>query len=187
MKIFLSFILTVFLAALTCNQTDAQTAASYLSDAKILQVEEPLVKVVKREVTPGAITFTRQNGCLVKIPASIYFLDNGITLKTPVRLSISGNTIPKWRNEYRQPWMSKLTDYQRGEYKMMIFQIGKHPSTLIKLEESEKQLLDSQTACAVAAYKVFGSNIRLLQEIPLQRQDSFYLPLNQGWNRFFYY
>ena len=69
---------------------------------------------------------------------------------------------------------------------MMFFQIGRHPSTLIKLEESEKQLLDSQTACAVAAYKIFGSNLRLLQEVTNQRQDSFSLPFNQGWNRVFY-
>ncbi|WP_414620477.1 hypothetical protein [Calothrix sp. CCY 0018] len=186
MKFFLSFIFAVFLAALPCNQTYAQTAASYLTDAKILQVEEPLVKVVKRQVTPGVIIFTRQNGCLVKIPASTYSLDSGITLKTPVGLTVSGSTVPQWRNEYRQPWMSKLTDYQRGEYKMMIFQIGRHPSTLIKLEESDKQLLDSQTACAVAAYKIFGSNFRLLQEVTNQRQDSFYLPFNQGWDKIFY-
>ena len=185
MKFFWSFIFAVLLAALPCNQTDAQTATSYLRNAKSLQIEEPLAIVLKHEITPGAITFTRQNGCLVKIPASTYFLDNGITLKTPARLTISGNTIPQWRNEYRQPWMSKLTDYERGEYKMMLLQIGKHPSTLIKFEESDKQLLDSQTACAVAAYKIFGSNIRLLQEIPLQRQDSFSLPLNKGWNRLF--
>ncbi len=185
MKFFFNLILTVFLATLSCNQTNAQTAASYLTDAKILQVEEPRVIVVKREVTPGAITFTRQNGCLVKIPASTYFLDNGITLKTPGRLSISGNTIPQWRNEYRQPWRSKLTDYQRGEYKMMFFQIGKHPSKLIRYEESDKQLIDSQTACAVAAYKIFGSNIRLLQEVTNQKQDIFSLPLQRGWNRFF--
>jgi hypothetical protein len=81
--------------------------------------------------------------------------------------------------------MSKLTDYERGEYKMMFFQIGRHPSTLIKLEESEKQLLDSQTACAVAAYKIFGSNIRLLEEIPQQKHNSLDLHLNQGWNRLF--
>ncbi|NJM17331.1 MAG: hypothetical protein HC836_04400 [Richelia sp. RM2_1_2] len=185
MKFFWSFIFAVFLAALTCNQTDAQTATSDLESAKILQIQEPLAIVIKHEITPGTIIFTRQNGCLVKIPASTYFLDNGITLKTPAMLTFSGNTIPQWRNEYRQPWMSKLTDYERGEYKMMLLQIGKHPSTLIKFEESEKQLLDSQTACAVAAYKIFGSNMRLLQEIPLQRQDSFALPLNQGWNKLF--
>ena len=186
MKVLLSFIFTILFAALPCNQIYAQTAASYSRNALILQLKEPQVKVVKREVTPGAITFTRQNGCLVRIPASTYFLDSGITLKTPVGLTVSGNTVPQWRNEYRQPWMSKLTDYQIGEYKMMFFQIGRHPSTLIKLEESEKQLLDSQTACAVAAYKIFGSNLRLLQEVTNQRQDSFSLPFNQGWNRVFY-
>lgn len=186
MKLFLSFIFAVLLAVLPCNQIYAQTAASYSRNPKILQLENDNAIVFKREVTPGVITFTRQNGCSVKIPASTYFLDNGITLKTPAGLTISGNTIPQWRNEYREPWMSKLTDYKRGEYKMMIFQIGKHPSTLIKVEESQKQLLDSQTACAVAAYKIFGSNIRLLQEIPNQRQDSLSLPLVQGWNRLFY-
>lgn len=185
MKIFLTFIFAIVLAALPCNQAYAQTAASYSKNARILQFEEPPIIVVKREVSPGVIKFTRQNGCWVKIPVSTYFLDNGITLKTPVRLTVSGNTIPQWRNEYREPWKSKLTDYKTGEYKMMIFQIGRHPSTLIRFEESDKQLVDSQTGCAIAAYKVFGSNIRLLQEVPNQRRDSFSLPLDKGWNRLF--
>lgn len=185
MKIFISLIFAVALSALPYNQAYSQTAAFYSRDAKVLQSEKPSAIVVKLEVTPGTITFTRQNGCLVKIPASTYFLDNGITLKTPVDLTISGNTIPQWRNEYREPWRSKLTDYQIGEYKMMIFQIGKHPSTLIKFEESDKLLVDSQTACAVAAYNIFGSNIRLLQEVNNQKQNSLLLPFKQGWNKLF--
>jgi len=185
MKFLMSLIFAIGLYALPCNLAYAQTAAFYPRDAKILQLEEPSVVVTKIEVKPGTITFTRQNGCLVKIPVSTYFLDNGITLKTPVNLTISGNTIPQWRNEYREPWRSKLTDYQIGEYKMMIFQIGKHPSTLIKSEESDKLLVDSQTACAVAAYKIFGSNIRLLQEVNHQKQRSLLLPFNEGWKQIF--
>lgn len=188
MKVFLSFslIFTIVFTAFSCNQINAQTTANYSRNAKILQEEKPVVKILKREVIPGAITFTRQNGCLLKIPVSTFFLDNEITLKTPVNLAVLGNSIPKWRNEYRQPWMSKLTDYQMGEYKMMIFQIGKHPSSLIRLEESEQQLVDSQILCAVAAYKIFGSNIRLLQEIPNQKGNSLSLPFNLGWERLFY-
>jgi hypothetical protein len=185
MKIVLNFILTAFLATFPYTQINAQTALSYSRNVEVLQLEEPSVIVVKREVIPGVVTFTRYNGCALQIPVSTNFLDNGTTLKTPAQLAISGNSIPQWRNEYRKPWKSEFTDYERGEYKIMIFQIGQHPSTLIGVEQSEKQLLDAQTNCAAAAYRIFGSNLKLLQAIPNQKRNTFSLPLSQGWERLF--
>ncbi len=185
MKTILSFIVAVFFAALPCTQINAQIAASYSRNVEVLQLEEPFAIVIKREVIPGVVMFTRDNGCVLKIPVSINFLDNGMTLKTPAQLAVSGNSIPQWRNEYRKPWKSELTDYERGEYKIMLFQIGQHPSSLIGVEESEKSLLEAQTVCAIAAYKIFGSNLRLLQAIPSQKYDRFSLPFMQGWERLF--
>jgi hypothetical protein len=186
MKILLNFVVAVFLATLPCTQINAQTALSYSRNVEVLQLQEPSVIVVKREIVPGVVTFTRYNGCALKIPVLTNFLDNGTTLKTPAQLAISGNSIPQWHNEYRKPWKSEFTDYERGEYKIMILQIGQHPSTLIGVEQSEKKLLDAQTNCAAAAYRIFGSNLRLLQAIPNQNLNSFSLPLSQGWERLFY-
>jgi hypothetical protein len=148
---------------------------------QLLKFEEPSVIVVRREVIPGVVTFTRQNGCLLQNPVSRNFLNNGMTLETPIRLAASGNSLPRWRNEYRKPWQSALTDYEGGEQKIMFLQIGKHPSTLIRVSESDEKMLEAETACATAAYKIFGSNLRLLKPIPEQRHNNLSVSLSENW------
>ncbi|MEC4888321.1 MAG: hypothetical protein SAL70_44505 [Scytonema sp. PMC 1070.18] len=185
MKIFFSFVITALLASVPYAKVNAQTALSASRNVKALQLEASSVRVVKREITPGLVTFTRQNGCWLQNPISKNFLDDGTILETPIRLTASTNTIPQWRNESRKPWKSALTDYEGGERKMMLLQIGRHPLTTIGVEESREKLLDSQIVCTIAAYKIFGSNNRLLKQIPTPIHNSFSLPLEQGWQRHF--
>ncbi|MEM9927760.1 MAG: hypothetical protein AAF915_29250, partial [Cyanobacteria bacterium P01_D01_bin.50] len=141
--------------------------------------------VKKREVTPGRVTFTRQNGCSFQSPISKSFLEDGTALETPVRLAISGNNIPQWRSELKKPWQSKLTDYRAGEYKFMLFQIGQHLPTIIKVEESDKQLLNAETACNIATYKIFKNNLSLLKPISQPRENFFSLSMARDWERYF--
>ncbi|KYC37294.1 hypothetical protein WA1_47635 [Scytonema hofmannii PCC 7110] len=187
MKLVFSFAIATLLASVPYAQVTAQTAMSSSRNIKALQLDESSVKVVKREVTPGLVTFTRQNGCVLQNPISTNFLNDGTILETPIRLTASTNSIPEWRNESRKPWQSQLTDYEGGERKMMLLQIGRHPSTPIAVEESSEKLLDSQTICTIAAYKIFGSNNRLLAPIPTQKQNRLSLPLEQGWEKHFNY
>ncbi|MUG92287.1 hypothetical protein F7734_07390 [Scytonema sp. UIC 10036] len=187
MKLFFRFAIATLLASVPYAQAIAQVAMSPSRNIKALQHNESSVRVVKREVTPGLVTFTRQNGCLLQNPISRNFLNDGTVLETPIRLSASTNSIPKWRNESRKPWQSQLTDYEGGERKMMLFQIGRHPSTPIAVEESSEKLLDSQTICTIAAYKIFESNNRLLTPIPTHKHNSLSLPLEQGWKKHFNY
>jgi len=170
--------------AITPGQIKAQTIVPASRNLALLKLEESSVMVVKREVTPGVVTFTRQNGCLLQNPVSRDFLNNGTTLETPIRLAVSGNSVPQWRNEYRKPWQSALTDYEGREQKMMLFQIGKHPSTLIRVEESDGKMVEAETACAATAYEIFGSNLRLLKAIPEQRHNSLSLSLGENWEFF---
>lgn len=185
MKIIFNLIIASFLAALPCNQIQAQTPVLDSRDIEQLQLTEPVVKVIKREVVPGIVTFNRNHGCTLQNPISTNFLDNGVILRTPVQLTVTGNTLPQWRNEYRKSWRSELTDYEGGEYKIMLLQIGQHPPTLIELEESQQQLIEAQTLCAVATSRIFGSNLKLLREHPPQKCDRFCLSLVKDWERFF--
>jgi hypothetical protein len=185
MNIFLSIMIAIFIACLDSTAVKAQITESYSRNVEVLLHEESPVIVVKREVIPGVVTFTWQNGCFLQNPVCTNFLDNGTVLSTPIRLTISGNTIPQWRNEYRKPWMSELTDLEGREYKIIFFQIGRHPSNLIRVEESDKKMVDAQTVCIVGAYKIFGSNFRLLTPIPNQKQNSLSVPFKAGWERHF--
>jgi hypothetical protein len=184
MNKFLGSAIAVVLVITSSAKMNAQTIVSYPRNSALLRPEESSVIVVKREVTPGVVTFTRQNGCLLQNPVSRDFLNNGTILETSIRLAASGNSVPQWRNEYRKPWQSALTDYEGGEQKMMLFQFGKHPSTLIKVEESDEKILEAETACAATAYKIFGSNLRLLKPITEQRYNSFSLSLKENWDFF---
>jgi hypothetical protein len=185
MKIFFSLAFALIFTGLLCPLVNAQVAVPYSRKAEVLIHEESPVLVVKREVTPGTITFTRQNGCLLHNPVSTNFLDNGMVLKTPVQLATLGNSVPQWRDEYKQPWKSQLTDMVGGEYKIMILQIGQHPPISIGVEESEQKILDAQTACAVAAYKIFGSNLKLLTPVRNFQPNRLSLPLGQDWEQYF--
>jgi hypothetical protein len=164
----------------------AQTSISAKNNADLLNRETPHAIVVKREINPGIVIFNRNNGCFLQSATYTNYLDNGIRLSTPYLLTGSGNTISEWRNEYKQPWKSQLTDYEGGESKAMLLQFGKHPSTLIRFEESDKKLLDAQTICAVGAYRIFGINMSLISPL-LPPENNLSLPLNQGWGRNFTY
>lgn len=144
----------------------------------------PSAKVIKREVIPGFVKLT-SNGCVVQNPILTTFLDDGTTLITPAGITIFGNSLSQWRNEYKQPWRSKLTDYEGGEYKITLLQIGKHPPTLIRTEESDKKLIDAQTSCNIAIHKVYRSNLRLIKPIQNPEKNNFSLSFSQGWEKHF--
>ena len=172
---------------LLASQAFAETSLTTSQNVSVLlnRNDSSTAKVIKREVIPGTFSLTRQNGCIVRNPILTTFLDDGTTLQTPAGITVVGNSLSQWRNEYKQPWQSKLTDYEGGEYKIMIFQIGKHPSTLLKTEESEEKLIDSQISCNAAIYKVYRSNLRLIKPISEPQKSNFSLSFNEGWERHF--
>ena len=163
----------------------AQTPIAAIS-AQGLLIDTPHATVVKREISPGIVTFSRQNSCFIKTASYTNYLNNGTILSTPYSLAGSGQTVPEWRTEYKQPWKSQLTDYEGGETKVMLLQVGRHPSIPIQVNESSEKLLDAQTKCAVGAYRIFGRNLKLIRPLSGQ-QPSLNLPLNQGWERNFTY
>ncbi len=169
------------------SQATAQKPLPSFHKVSVLLNENsfPSAKVVRREIIPGTVKMTRQNGCIVQNPVLTTFLDDGTTLLTPAGITVFGNSVYQWRNEYKQPWQSKLTDYEGGEYKIMILKIGKHPSTLIKTEESEEKLIDAQTSCTIAINKMYRSNLRLIQPISNPTQSNFNLSFIQGWEKHF--
>ena len=185
MKIIFRCTVASFLAILPCAQVTAQTIPSFSRNAKELTFRKPVAIVKKREIIPGVVTFTRQNGCLLKSPMSRNFLEDGTTLETSMRLAISGNNIPKWHSEYKKPWQSKLTDHLAGEYKIMLFQIGRHRPTIVKVEQSDKKLLDAQNVCTIATYRMFKSNLSLLKPISQPRQNVLSLSMERDWERYF--
>lgn len=156
------------------------------SNAQALLIEAPQATIIKREINPGTVTFTRQNSCFFKTAFYTNYLNDGTILSTPYYFAGSGQTLPAWRTEYKQPWKSQLTDYERGETKVMLLQIGRHPSIPIQIEESNKILLDAQTKCAVGAYRIFGRNLKLIRPLP-QQHLNLNLPYNQGWEINFTY
>lgn len=182
MKNFFSLAIATFLVSLSGVSVSAQTVETVSRSAEVLLVSQPTAVVVKREVTPGIVKFNRLQGCWVQNPISTNYLDDGTVLSTPIQLAASGNTVPEWRREYRQPWKSQLSDYEGGEQKYILLQIGRHPAKLIGVEESDKKLTESQTACAVAAYKIFGNNLRLLQPIAQKRQNDLSVSLEDVWS-----
>jgi hypothetical protein len=155
------------------------------ANAQALLIDAPHATIVKREINPGTVTFTRHNSCSLKTASYTNYLNNGTILSTPYSLAGSGQTVPFERTEYKQPWKSQLTDYEGRETKVMLLQVGHHPSTPIQVNESSEKLLDAQTKCAVGAYRIFGRNLKLIK--PLSKQPSLDLPLNQGWERNFTY
>lgn len=185
MKIIFSCAIASFLAILPCTQVLAERIPSFSISAKELTVKQPAAIVKKREVIPGRVTFTRQNGCSFQSPISKTFLEDGTTLETPVRLAISGNNIPQWRSELKKYWRSQLTDYLAGEYKIMLFQIGQHSPKMVKVEESDEQLLNAETACNIATYQIFKNNLSLLKPISQPRENLFSLSMAQDWERYF--
>ena len=185
MKIFFSCAVASFLAILSCTQVLAETIPTYSKSAKELTVTQSIAIVKKREVIPGRVIFNRQNGCSFQSPITKNYLEDGTTLETPIRFAFSGNNIPEWRSELKKPWESKLTDYTAGEYKIMLFQIGQHPPKIVKIEESEEQLLNSDTACNIASHKIFNKNISLLKPISQPRKNLFSLSMNSDWERHF--
>ncbi|MEM9927980.1 MAG: hypothetical protein AAF915_30390, partial [Cyanobacteria bacterium P01_D01_bin.50] len=88
MKILFSCAIASFLTITPCVQVTAETIPSFSTSAKELIVKQPIAIVKKREVTPGRVTFTRQNGCSFQSPISKSFLEDGTALETPVRLAI---------------------------------------------------------------------------------------------------
>ena len=162
------------------------TAQVQASNAQALQIEAPHATIIKREINPGTVTFTRQNSCFLKTAFYTNYLNDGTILSTPYYFAGSGQTLPAWRTEYKRPWKSQLTDYEGGETKVMLLQIGRHPSIPIQVEESNTLLLDAQTKCAVGAYRIFGRNLKLIRPLP-QQHLNLNLPYNQGWERNFTY
>jgi hypothetical protein len=185
MNIFLRFAISSVLVAASCVQATAQTTVSPSRNAIALRLDHSSARVIKREITPGTVTFTRQNGCSLQIPVSTVFFNDGTILRTPIQVTASGNSVPQWRNEYRKPWLSQLTDYEGGEYKFMLFKVGQHPSILIGVEESEQKMLETQTVCAAAAYQIFKSNRLLLKPIAEKRVNDLSWSLKQGWESYF--
>ena len=185
MKTFFSCSVASFLTIIPCGQVTAETIPSFSTSAKELTVKQPVAIVKKRELTPGRVTFTRQNGCSFQSPISKIFLEDGTTLETPVKLAIYGNNIPKWRSELKKTWRSKLTDYIAGEYKIMLFQIGQHPPKIVKNEESNEKLLNAEIACNIASYQIFKHNLSLLKPISQPRENLFYLSTAGDWERYF--
>lgn len=156
-------------------------------NTQALLIEAPQATIIKREIIPGTVTFTRQNSCVLKAASYTNYLNDGTILSTPYYLAGSGQTLPTWRTEYKRPWKSQLTDYEGGETKVMFLQIGRHPSIAIQTEESNTVLLDAQTKCAVGAYRIFGRNLKLIRPLPQQQHLNFNLPYSQGWERNFTY
>jgi hypothetical protein len=177
--------LATILAFIPHTIVTAQTSILTAS-AQALLIDSPHAIVVKREIIPGIVTFTHQNSCYLKTAVYTNYLNNGTILSNPYFLAGSGQTIPEWRTEYKQPWKSQLTDYEGGESKVMLLQVGHHPSIPIQVTESSQKLLDAQTKCAVGAYRIFGRNLMLIRPLS-QQQPSLNLPLNQGWERNFTY
>ncbi len=68
----------------------------------------------------------------------------------------------------------------------MLFKIGQHPPKIVKLEESDKQLLNAEIACNIATYQIFKNNLSLLKPISQPRQNFFYLSMARDWERYFY-
>ncbi len=186
-RVAIAMLLALGSVTLLASQAFAETSLTSSQSVSVLlnRNDSSAAKVIKREVIPGTFSLTRQNGCIVRNPILTTFLDDGTTLQTPAGITIVGNSLSQWRNEYKQPWQSKLTDYEGGEYKIMILKIGKHPSTLLKTEESEEKLIDSQTSCNAAIYKVYRSNIRLIKPISEPQKSNFSLSFNEGWERHF--
>lgn len=179
--------IATFIACIPYNIVKAQTPITALKDAYQLTIQPPHPTIIKREIIPGVVSFNRQNGCYLRSAIYTNYLDNGIALSTPYSLTGSGKTVPEWRNEYKQPWKSQVTDYEGGEAKLMLIQIGRHPSILIRVEESDKKLLDAQTLCAMGAYRIFGRNIKLIKPISEQRENNLSIQLNNAWQRVFTY
>jgi hypothetical protein len=182
-KLYIAVIATI-LAATPYKMAPAQTPVT-VSNAQALLTEVPNAIVVKREIHPGTVTFTRQNSCLLKTASYTNYLNDGTILSTPYYLEGSGQTLPEWRTEYKQPWKSQLTDYEGRETKVMLLQIGRHPSVPIQIEESNKILLDAQTKCAIGAYRIFGRNLKLIRPLPQKHNSNFNLQYHQGWERNF--
>ena len=185
METFFRYGVAAFLAILPCNQVLAETISPFSTSAKELTIKRPIAIVKKKEVIPGKLTFNRQNGCSFQSPISKIFLEDGTTLETPVKIAISGNNIPKWRSELKKPWQSKLTDYQSGEYKVMLLRIGQHPPRIIKIKQSNEQLLNVYTACNIASHYIFQTNQNLLKPIYQPRENVFSLSMNDDWTRYF--
>ncbi|BAZ15449.1 hypothetical protein NIES4071_73210 [Calothrix sp. NIES-4071] len=177
--------IATILAFAPCTIATAQTPVKALN-AQALLIEAPYATIIKREINPGTVTFTRQNSCLLKTASYTNYLNDGTILSTPYYLAGSGQTLPAWRTEYKQPWKSQLTDYERGETKFMLLQVGHHPSIPVQVEESSSILLDAQTKCAIGAYRIFGRNLKLIRPLP-QQHLNFNLQFNQGWERNFTY
>jgi hypothetical protein len=180
MKIIKLCIATIFTSIATA-QTPVQA-----SDAQALLTEAPHATIVKREINPGTVTFTRQNSCVLKTASYTNYLNDGTILSNPYYIEGSGQTLTAWRTEYKQPWKSQLTDYEGRETKVMLLQVGRHPSIPIQLKESDTILLDAQTICAIGAYRIFGRNLKLIRPLPQQHSD-LNLPYTQGWERNFTY
>lgn len=185
-KLALAMLLIVGSLSVAVSQATAQTAQVPSNASALLQENSSSrARVVKRGVIPGVIKLTRQNGCVVQNPISTTFLDDGTTLKTPGKVIVFGNSVSRWRNEYKRPWQSKLTDYERGEYKIMILQIGQHPPTYLQTEESEEKLIDPRTSCSTAIHKIYRSNIGLLKPLSSPKPNHLSLSFSEGWEKHF--
>ena len=182
-KLYLATIATILTS--TPYTASAQTPV-IASSAQALLTSTPRAKIVKREINPGTVTFTRQNSCVLKTAFYTNYLNDGTILSTPYHLKGSAQTLPAWRTEYKQPIKSQLTDYEGGETKVMLLQVGRHPSIPIQLEQSSTILLDAQTKCAVGAYRIFRRNLNLIRALPQQHLD-LNLTHIQGWERNFTY
>lgn len=63
------------------------------SNAQALLIEAPQATIIKREIIPGTVTFTRQHSCVLKATSYTNYLNDGTILSTPYYLAGSGSTL----------------------------------------------------------------------------------------------